>query len=733
MDRNGSPSELDIRSNRVMTQPIIIPTQHSDFKITPMLLLRAMRRRIRIILILGLLLGTAIAVGVWSYLPPPVPSAASKLYMPQKQQGIVFAHPDPPMHRDTQIALIRSRLVMNAALRDEKVAELAIVRNQSDPVVWLSKQISVNFPHGREIMQISMSSSNGEDAKKIVESVTDSYLSEVVGNTKKLREERLQALRKTAADARELLRRRQTNMEQKLKDVGTTVPENVALQQRLAHEQKAAVESQLISLRTDLFRRQAELQLLETNKTTPAIPTAEAIDQHIISDPGVQAMRVKISLLTTMLRNYEETAVNYQQMPAYTSKKQELESTESALAKLRNDLRERYLKDTRDRGLVAQNDRITGLKQQIDFQEQHIKLLENELDRRTAGIQDLNKANFHLEAEQIEIEQAKGLYSQIASKITALETEQDADPSVMLMEPAAIIPVNPDARKLQFSAAGLLAGLGMVALLFGLLELRNRRVDNETAVSDDVGLLLVGTVPRPPSRLAQKTSSKRDRWSMILEDAMDSNRTMLLHSENSIHCKVLVVTSAEGGEGKTAFSTQLAASLGRAGSKTLLIDGDLRLPTAHKVFGLPIEPGLSDILHGKIEPDEAIHETVAANVYMIPAGKADQRTIAAIARGDIQYLFDQLRDSFDYIIVDTSPVLPVPYTYDLARHADGVVMAMLQGRSRTTKVREACTKLKRVGANLIGAVLNGTSRESYGYGSRYLGASVTTTVPEGVH
>src|SRR5205823_3503140 len=119
------------------------------------------------------------------------------------------------------------------------------------------------------------------------------------------------------------------------------------------------------------------------------------------------------------------------------------------------------------------------------------------------------------------------------------------------------------------------------------------------------------------------------------------------------------VTSAVAGEGKTSLSCHLAASLARAGRRTLLLDCDLRKPSAHRLFRIPEQPGFSELLRGEGALQDVIHATSTKNLYMIPAGQCDPQALQALSQEQVPEILSRIREQFDFVIVDSSPVLPV--------------------------------------------------------------------------
>jgi capsular exopolysaccharide synthesis family protein len=231
---------------------------------------------------------------------------------------------------------------------------------------------------------------------------------------------------------------------------------------------------------------------------------------------------------------------------------------------------------------------------------------------------------------------------------------------------------------------------------------------------------LVGSLPILPERTRRgqvRPNNARDiYWHNLLTESIDSTRTMLLHAASSESLQVVMVTSALGGEGKTLLSGHLSASLARAGFKTLLIDGDLRRPTLHKLFNLELQPGLSEVLRGEADLLGATQQTPVPGLSVIPAGHLDAQSAQAMAQGELRNLFQQLKQQYDFVIVDSAPVLPVVDSQLIGQHVDGVLFSILRDVSRLPSVYAAYEKLSMLRIRILGAVVNGARTSSYGSG-----------------
>jgi capsular exopolysaccharide synthesis family protein len=179
-----------------------------------------------------------------------------------------------------------------------------------------------------------------------------------------------------------------------------------------------------------------------------------------------------------------------------------------------------------------------------------------------------------------------------------------------------------------------------------------------------------------------------------------------------------MVTSALGGEGKTLLSCHLAVSLARAGLRTLLLDCDLRRPSVHRIFNLPLGPGLAELLRAEMAPGAVGQPGPVPGLTILSAGYPDGQALQALGQGALQAVLRTLRDQFDFILMDSAPVLPVNDSQIVGQYADGVVLAVRQEVTRLTALVAAYERLTHLNIHILGAVANGV-RSSASYVSSY--------------
>jgi capsular exopolysaccharide synthesis family protein len=230
---------------------------------------------------------------------------------------------------------------------------------------------------------------------------------------------------------------------------------------------------------------------------------------------------------------------------------------------------------------------------------------------------------------------------------------------------------------------------------------------------------LVGALPGLPGQEKNLGSGRASLRKHLWVESVAALRTLLLKAARADSLRSVMVTSAESGEGKTSLSAHLAASLAQVGFRTLLIDGDMRNPSLHRVLGLPLAAGLSELLREGAGAAEAVRQTQIPGLWFLPAGLWDVSALEHLARDRGPALLRALEDQFDFVIIDSAPVLPVADSLLLAQHVDGVLLSLLRDVSRADAVHAALERLQELGVRVVGAVANGMAGDMRTANYRY--------------
>ncbi|WP_346873789.1 CpsD/CapB family tyrosine-protein kinase [Clostridium sp. UBA5988] len=202
----------------------------------------------------------------------------------------------------------------------------------------------------------------------------------------------------------------------------------------------------------------------------------------------------------------------------------------------------------------------------------------------------------------------------------------------------------------------------------------------------------------------------------IAAESYRTLRTNLQYSSFDEEYKVIVVTSAEPGEGKSTTAGNLALSIAEGDKKVVLIDCDLRKPSLHKKFEISNTTGLSDVIVGK-ESISVVGHRHNKNLTILTSGKIPPNPSEMLGSKSMKALLEALKKIFDYVILDTPPVQAVTDAQILSNRADGTLLVIRSEKTKKDSVVNSINLLKKVNANIIGTVLNGvdTKRNNYYY------------------
>jgi capsular exopolysaccharide synthesis family protein len=150
-----------------------------------------------------------------------------------------------------------------------------------------------------------------------------------------------------------------------------------------------------------------------------------------------------------------------------------------------------------------------------------------------------------------------------------------------------------------------------------------------------------------------------------------------------------------------------------------LIDGDMRCPSLHTTFKLPLGPGLSELLARQTDLRNTIRQTTIERLDFLPGGRFEGPVAGLFVGGNFRMLIERLRESYDFIVVDTPPILPVGDALMIGDGVDGVVFCALRDKSDAMSIAKARQRLASAGIKVLGAVLNGSPNSSFGSSQYY--------------
>lgn len=318
------------------------------------------------------------------------------------------------------------------------------------------------------------------------------------------------------------------------------------------------------------------------------------------------------------------------------------------------------------------------------------------------------------------------LDGEFTQQVTRLETPDGSPRSTVkvatVQEPSYdMTPVSPDKTR------NLVLGFGLGILLgLGLAVLRSRlddTVKTPEAARGLAGAGVIGTVLEDPVLAREHLVADLDEHSISAE-SYRSIRTNLQFLDVDNPPRAIVVSSSVPGEGKSTLAVNLAVVLAQSGSRVMLIEADLRRPRITRYLNLISGAGLTNVLAGTAAMHEVAQPWGDGRLTVLGAGPMPPNPSEMLGSAQMRVMLDQLRLTYDYVVIDAPPLLPVTDAAVLSVLSDGCVLATRFGKTRRPELKEAAEALRRIDAKLLGVVLNrvplsaGAAR-GYGYGYGY--------------
>jgi capsular exopolysaccharide synthesis family protein len=690
-------------------------------------LLKALKRRWLVAALLGVLAAAAVGAAVWFFLPPAKYTASARLEMKSKPEGLVYDHPEAKTDFATfqpkQVGLLKSQLVLNTALRDPKVAQLKEVKEHPDPVDWLEKEVHVDFPNGPELARVTVSSDDPEACKALVDAVVNAYMREIVNVATKGRSAKLEELKQKCKQYDDKVTKLRATVRAKAEAVGSSDNQVLAIRQRMAHEKAEKLHGDLLRSESELTALENAEELIKDRDPSKVEVPSRPVDLLVDKERDVALLIEKKADLEDTLTSTKARVVDGEKTgtPGYRAVQKvivELEGVKKDLEAKRAALRPEIVKQLQGQFIQEATLKAVLLHDKVVEVRSLCKRLTSDIERLEGEAKEINKTALDLEDKRREIADAEAVAAKSALEMQKLDVELLDPARVTLMEEAVVTHPDEAVRKLQAAAASAGGALLLVLLLVGFLEFRARRVVSSEDVAQGLGLKLVGTVP------ARRLGAPDAQWQSLLAESVDSTRAMLVHSAQAGGVRVVMITSAVGGEGKTSLASHLAVSLARGGRKTLLLDADLRNPAAHRLFERPLGPGFSELLRGEAPLPDVLQATAVPGLHLMAAGRCDRATPPLLGQDVPARAFARLKEQFDFIIVDSSPVLPVADSLLLAQHVDGVLFSVMRNVSTLPTVHRARQRLATLDVVLLGAVVNAAREEAARYGRRQYAATL---------
>lgn len=593
--------------------------------------------------------------------------------------------------------------------------------------------LSVDLVRDTRLVQLSYVAPTAELAARIANGVAAAYVDlgvelrgETVGKASSFLASQIEALKQEIADKEARLQAYSRST-----DIVVLDPSSNVVMQRLQDLNKAYMAA--MANRIDKEARYQELT------SSPKEATADAVSGGLVTQLRSDLLKLQ--------RDYASKLSTYKpDWPAMQDLKAQIEKAQQNL--------DGVVEDTVGKAVeTAKADYQTALRRE--------QSLADELARQKADAMQQNSAAVEYNNLKLEVSTRRDLLNDLLRRRSETEMAsrlQGSGESNVSVVDRALVPESAFRPSLPRNLGlGIVLGLGLgLGAVFGA-EYLDRTLKTPEDVERVLGLPMLAMIPdvstakggrygyrygrygyyssyygygrkkakppTPPKDAAGDETSIElvcaSHPRLAVSEAYRSLRTAVLLSTAS-SLQTVLVTSAAVGEGKTATAGNLAVVLAQLGRHVLLIDCDLRKPRQHSVFKVPNRAGVVSYLTGQAEPAEVFVRTAVANLYVAPSGPIPPDPAELLSSDRMREFMTLARQRFDYIVIDSPPVLPVTDASILSALVDGVVMCLGAGQVLRDDARAAQERLMMVEAKILGAVLNRFRLEERGrYSKNY--------------
>ncbi|MBA4067851.1 MAG: hypothetical protein C0501_29955 [Isosphaera sp.] len=710
------------------------------------------------ILFCGTLLGAGGAFAAWevlasryeSYAMLQVSSVPDTLANPGNKDQ---ARTDFVTYVKTQVNLLKSEFVLNAALRD--LADSPTIKAQKDPIKFLDEELQVVWADGSQVVKVVFKGHEPADARRIVDAVVGAYLKEVVYKDVLAK----QQLRDQVGVAREKFRVTLDRMSL-AKDkpaAGSVVPAGgppkdaapapaplpplavggglpgvvpgppaggPALPDALVRQNPGILFARMTGLidqaeRLPLSIADIQSQLAVLKKNMDAIrdaPVSKLTRDAVEKDPEVMAQVLAWQKARAEYQTQASTSRNPEAAPAVVKLKLIVDAREARLGQLRREKEELIEGALRRAAADKVAAEMQGLFNTLRRQEEQLAAVRTQLARAERQLADLpapadkgvvqaggrEAAPYQPEASVVEM--TDSIYRRLVQQYHLIEMEL-ASPARVTSLQAASTPTQKDTKKQLMGTvfAGLL-GFGLMAAGAVGFETVTRRVSSLADVKGAAaGCPVVGVVPCPAGG-AEMTAGEQ----AAAGEAVDKLRAYVAQAWLSRGATTVAVTSPVGDEGKAFAAHGLAASLAQSGYKTLLADFDLRAPQLHALAGVPNGVGACEVLRGEADARSAV-QALPTGLHLLTAGAWSDDARRAATGERLEALLAKLKGPYDCVVVHGHALLTAAEAVEVARRCEVVLVCARYRETTTPLLKKAAERVAAMEIPYSGVVYVGAT------------------------
>jgi capsular exopolysaccharide synthesis family protein len=701
--------------------------------------------RHRFLVLLGVIVGVVLGALMYAQRAPVYLSTAQVLVVKKRSDALPMAGGDPRLsfyedYVSTHLVLIRSPLVVARAVKKRNLAALHCFEGRGgDPGGAIMQGLSAGRDASKDsnatpsnIINLGFRGRDGSDTSTILAAVIDSYRDFLDETYRNVSDNTLELI----THARDLLKQDLGEKEKKYREFRRTSPllwkgqdgANVHLN-RIRELQTR--QTTLLGRIGEIRERLTAIERGKKTNSSPAMLLALASrplekagkDQNLERQLEEQLFPLLLkekALLQDYGGDHPDVIRVREQI---TMTKEYFQRLDRAGEKARTD----------SAGAARLDAQVEALRQEQALVSTANASLDALLKQEEGEARKLEHYEIQDEAFRTDIARTTKVLDQTLKRLEEINLVRDFGgyDARVIAEPGVGFKVSPIAWQFLLAGAflGGLAGAGGAYLL----DRADKSFRSPEEVRKRLGLPLVGHIPYlshadkpvrvdgPDGKVVELDPALAvlHRPTSIEAEAYRSVRTALYFTTHSERHKVVQVTSPNMSDGKSTLIANLAVAIAQSGRKVILVDADLRRPRLHKVLGLSARTGLAKVIAGEVELAEAVQTTVVPNLSVLPCGPRPAQPAELLTLPRFADLLEELRESYDYVLIDTPPLLAVSDPCAVAPRADGVLLTIRIARNGRPAAERARDLLLALRVPVLGVVVNGVGQQGaaagYGY------------------
>ena len=607
-----------------------------------------------------------------------------------------------PFFLMTQEKIMKSRPVLTEVIRNlnlQKVWGTELNEDKSPVTPELALQIlqrSIRVEQDRDttLMNISATSEDPKRAAEIANEIANVYRDRRLNDKRREIQHAIDAMSNEVRKQQERVEEAETELERIRQERGIALIGRGNMSIRVENTRLNMLEGERSSARVEMLVRKARMDQLEGLEGDKLMDAAA----YIVQDPTLLGIRQQLIDSQVSLQLMIKNGVVGENHPDVLRLKGAVDELHRQLASALE-------------GLKA------GVKADYEVARQKYDALDEELNRiKTSDIASESENYLPFDRAERNANVQRDILTALRARITQTGIEVEVPRTTVEIVEEAEAPDRPSSPLVVLNiflsvVLGLLAGTGL-AFFVEYLDVSIKTVDE---VEKYLGLPVLAVIPQQSRPLTEAGQSSGQG------EAYRALRTSLALLAREGKQKIFTVISGGVGEGKSTTLFNLAYVCAEQGSKVLIVDSDLRRPVQHKMVGLANRTGMVNVLTDELKIDDVVQETGVPNLWMMTSGRLRRGSLGIMNNSRLRTMLDALKERYDYVLLDSPPILGVTDAAILASEADGVLLVVQYRKYPKIISLRAKRMIENAGGHLMGAVLNNINimRDDYYYYYHY--------------